>query len=66
MKTAADLVDIAFPQCSTECAAILHLGASECDSVCPHKFRQATGKPWAFENLSQNELDLAKVGKETK
>jgi hypothetical protein len=38
---ASALKDTPFPECAKSCAAIKHLGASECDSVCPDK-RQPT------------------------
>ena len=34
------LHDIAFPKCAEYCKVIKLLGASECDSVCPHKFKE--------------------------
>lgn len=61
MKPAKDLCGIAFPMCTTECALIKQTGVCECESVCPPKFRAVTGQPYAFENLSQRELDMSEV-----
>ena len=54
---ASELKSIAFPLCAPRCSALDHLGAGECDSICPFKFRAVTGKPYMFETLSQSELD---------
>ena len=61
MRPASELKDIAFPKCAGNCAAIAHLGAGECENVCPFKFRECKNKPYLYENLSQMELDLYHV-----
>ena len=41
MKLSAEsLKEVEWPRCANECAAIEHLGAGECASVCPSKFDQ--------------------------
>lgn len=39
-KPAADLKYWPWPKCADKCAAIEHLGVSECENVCPHKHRE--------------------------
>jgi len=41
-KPSGDLKDIAWPKCSGLCLAIECLGAGECESVCPEKFKEAS------------------------
>ena len=58
--SAGDLYHVPFPKCSRKCAAIEHLGASECDSICPHKAKKA--KPstkWVTPYSKQGCQDLA-------
>ena len=53
--SANQLTKLAFPNCAHNCAAVEHLGVSECDNVCPFKFRFA--KDGQLVCVSQEELD---------
>ena len=38
---AKELINISFPECSKQCAAVDYFGVCECESVCPQKFDEA-------------------------
>lgn len=37
MIPAKELINISFPECSAQCAAVDYFGVCECESVCPQK-----------------------------
>lgn len=41
MIPAKELINISFPECSKQCAAVDYFGVCECESVCPQKFDEA-------------------------
>jgi len=34
------LINVPWPECSIDCECIKHLGAGECENVCPEKFKK--------------------------
>lgn len=39
-KLPSELFEVPFPECSNCCQAVKYLGVSECDSICPFKFKE--------------------------
>lgn len=37
---AKSLSDVKFPDCAEKCAAVKYFGVCECESICPHKFKE--------------------------
>lgn len=35
---ASELKTYRFPLCACKCQAVIELGVSECEAICPHKF----------------------------
>lgn len=50
-----------FPICTKHCKELLAAGPGYCVSTCPHKFRTTPNKPYAFEDVSQDDLDRQRL-----